>query len=124
MGDEEKAAQHISSAVKAHEMFYLHFKQHYPNEGYLIKHFGKEYYLDRARHLMYINDSLEKKMAETTSVSCRTGASRFRTLCGRIRCGIPRRIRLVHRPSSGAPPSSPPPNPANPKQRQSTRVHT
>jgi len=66
IGDEEKAAQHIFAAEKAHEMFYLHFKQHYPNDGYLIKHFGKEYYLDRSRHLMYIKDPLEKKITESS----------------------------------------------------------
>ncbi|MGL4943699.1 MAG: TIR domain-containing protein [Thermoguttaceae bacterium] len=65
VGDEEKAFQHISAAEKAHELFYLHFKQHYPNDGYLIKHFGKEYYLDRSRRLVYIRDPLEKKMIES-----------------------------------------------------------
>lgn len=66
IGDEETAALHISASEKAHEMFYLYFKQHYPSEGYLIKHFGKEYYLDRSRHLAYIKDPLEKKIAESS----------------------------------------------------------
>jgi hypothetical protein len=65
-GNEEKAVQNIAAAKKAHEMFYLQFKQLYPNDGYLIKHFGKEYYLDCSRHLNYIKDPLEKKMAEST----------------------------------------------------------
>jgi hypothetical protein len=64
--DREKARQHIAAAEKAHEMFYLHFKQLYPSDGYLIKHFGKEYYLDRSRHLMYIEDPLERKIAESS----------------------------------------------------------
>ena len=62
--DKEKAAQYILAAAQAHETFYLYFKQLYPNEGYLIKHFGQEYYLDRARLLEYIQDPLEKKIAE------------------------------------------------------------
>ena len=66
IGDEEKAAQHITDAEKCHETFYLYFKSLYPNDGYLIRHFGQEYYLDRARHLMYLQDPLEKKIAESS----------------------------------------------------------
>ena len=66
IGNEEKAFQHISAAEKAHEAFYLYFKQHYSNDGYLVKHFGKEYYLDRARCLKYLQDPLEKKIAESS----------------------------------------------------------
>ena len=64
--NEEAAFQHISAAEKAHEAFYLYFKQHYPHDGYLVKHFGKEYYLDRARCLKYIHDPLEKRIAENS----------------------------------------------------------
>lgn len=64
MNNEEKAFQHISAAEKAHETFYLYFKQHFPSDGYLIRHFGKEYYLDRARSFKYIADPMEKKIAE------------------------------------------------------------
>jgi hypothetical protein len=66
IGNDEKAFQNIKKKKKAHEIFYLHFKQHYPNDGYLIKHFGKEYYLDRSRRLAYISDPLEKKIAESS----------------------------------------------------------
>ena len=57
---------YISAATKAHEAFYLHYKQRYPNDTYLIKHFGKEYYLDCANRLQYISDPIEKKIAENT----------------------------------------------------------
>ncbi|MDR3232907.1 MAG: nucleotide-binding protein [Planctomycetaceae bacterium] len=55
IGDEKNAFQHITAAEKAHKMFYTYFKQHYPNDGYLIRHFGKEYYLDCSRSLKYIH---------------------------------------------------------------------
>jgi len=64
--DKEKIYHYITVAAKAHEAFYLHYKQRYPNDGYLIKHFGKEYYLDCANRLQYISDPIEKKIAENT----------------------------------------------------------
>jgi hypothetical protein len=64
LGDEENASQHIAAASKARETFYLHFKQRFTNEGYLIKHFGEEYYLCCAESLEYIEDPIEKKITE------------------------------------------------------------
>jgi hypothetical protein len=64
LGDEEEASQHIAIASKSRETFYLHFKQRYPNEGYLTKHFGEEYYLCCAESLEYIKDPIEKKITE------------------------------------------------------------
>jgi hypothetical protein len=66
LGDDAKATQQIIAASKARETFYLHFKQRYPNEGYLIKHFGEEYYLSCAESLEYIKDPIEKKIKENT----------------------------------------------------------
>jgi len=64
--DMEKTFHYISLASKTHEAFYLYYKQRYPNDGYLIKHFGKEYYLDCAERLKFIEDPLEKKIIENT----------------------------------------------------------
>jgi hypothetical protein len=64
LGDEEEARQHILAATKAREAFYLHFKQRFPNEGYLTKHFGEEYYLCCAESLAYIQDPIERKITE------------------------------------------------------------
>jgi len=66
MGDIDKAREHISIASKARETFYLHYKQRYPSDGYLIKHFGEEYYLCCAESLGYITDPIEKKITENT----------------------------------------------------------
>jgi hypothetical protein len=66
LNDDEKATGQIIAASKAREVFYLHFKQRYPNEGYLIKHFGEEYYLSCAESLEYIKDPIEKKVKENT----------------------------------------------------------
>ncbi|MCL2065574.1 MAG: nucleotide-binding protein [Candidatus Cloacimonetes bacterium] len=64
--DREKTYQYITAAAKAHETFYLNYKQRFPNEGYLIRHLGKEYYLDCAEKLKYLTDPIEKKIAENT----------------------------------------------------------
>jgi len=64
MDDEKNAANHIIATTKSRESFYLHFKQRYPNDGYLIKLFGEEYYLSYTESLKYITDPIEKKMAE------------------------------------------------------------
>jgi len=66
MGDIEKTSQHITAASKARETFYLYYKQRYPNDGYLIKRFGEEYYLSCAESLEYIKDPIDKKIAEST----------------------------------------------------------
>jgi len=66
IGDAEKTFHFITAASKAHEAFYLYYKQRYPNDGYLIKHFGKEYYLNCAERLKYITDPIEKKIVENT----------------------------------------------------------
>jgi|GEM_PF-3548636 len=64
--DIEKAKQHIIFALKARETFYLYYKQRYPSDGYLIKHFGEEYYLCCAESLEYLDDPIEKKITENT----------------------------------------------------------
>jgi hypothetical protein len=64
LGDQEAASRHIAIASKARETFYLHFKQRFPNEGYLTKHFGEEYYLCCAESLEYIEDPIEKRITE------------------------------------------------------------
>jgi tetratricopeptide (TPR) repeat protein len=66
IGDMEKTFHYISAASKSHETFYLYYKQRYPNDGYLIKHFGKEYYLDCAKRLKFVKDPIEKKIVENT----------------------------------------------------------
>jgi len=66
INDMEKAFQYISAAAKSHEAFYLYYKQRYPNDGILIKHFGKEYYLDCAERLKFVSDPIERKIAENT----------------------------------------------------------
>lgn len=66
MGNSEKMHQYITAAMKAHETFYLYYKQRYPNDGILTKHFGKEYYLDCAEHLKYMKDPIERKITENT----------------------------------------------------------
>jgi hypothetical protein len=66
INDMEKACHYISAAAKSHEAFYLYYKQRYPNDGTLIKHFGKEYYLDCAERLKFIKDPIERKIAENT----------------------------------------------------------
>lgn len=66
IGDTEKAFQCITDSSKAHEIFYLHYKQHYPSNGYIIKQFGKEYYFGCAERLKYIEDPIEKKITENT----------------------------------------------------------
>jgi len=55
-----------SAAAKSHETFYLYYKQRYPNDGVLIKHFGKEYYLNYAERLKFVKDPIERKIAEKT----------------------------------------------------------
>ena len=66
MSNDAKAVDCITAASKAREAFYLHYKQNYPNDGYLIKHFGEEYYLSCAEQLKYIKDPIEKKIIENT----------------------------------------------------------
>jgi hypothetical protein len=64
--DREKMQQFITASMKSHEVFYLYYKQRYPNDGFMIKHFGKEYYLDCAEHLKYLKDPIERKITENT----------------------------------------------------------
>jgi len=66
INDMEKTYYYISAAKKSHETFYLYYKQRYPNDVYLIKHFGEEYYLDCAERLKYEKDPIEKRIAENT----------------------------------------------------------
>ena len=66
MGDVEKASECIVAASKAREAFYIHYKQRYPNDGYLIKRFAEEYYLSCAERMKYIQDPIEKKITENT----------------------------------------------------------
>jgi hypothetical protein len=66
IGDMEKTFHFISAASKSHEAFYLYYKQRYQDDGYLIKHFGKEYYLDYAERLKFVKDPIERKIAENT----------------------------------------------------------
>lgn len=64
LGDTESAFQNITTASQARKSFYLYYKHHYPNDEYLIKHFGEEYYLSCAECLKFITDPTEKKIAE------------------------------------------------------------
>ena len=66
MNNDTQAVESITSASKAREAFYLHYKQNYPSDGYLIKLFGEEYYLSCAELLKYIKDPIEKKIIEST----------------------------------------------------------
>ena len=69
MGDTEKMYQYITAAMKSHEAFYLYYKQRFPNDTFLAKHFVKEYYLDCAEHLKFVKDPIERKIAENTIIS-------------------------------------------------------
>ncbi|GHV94007.1 hypothetical protein AGMMS50293_03270 [Spirochaetia bacterium] len=66
IGNIEKASVSIIAAAKAREAFYINFKQRFPNDKYLIKRFGEEYYLACAEQLEFVNDPLEKKILEST----------------------------------------------------------
>jgi DNA polymerase III delta prime subunit len=89
--DAEKKHQYITAAVKAHEIFYLYYKQRYPSDGYLIKHFGNEYYLNCAERLNYINDPIEKKIAEN---SVRSFLSKLENESGRQHIVL-KQLRLI-----------------------------
>jgi hypothetical protein len=67
--DEENAAVQISVADKLHKEFYIYFKQNYPNEGCLIKHFGIEYHISCALNHLYINEPIKKKIAKESILS-------------------------------------------------------
>jgi len=66
MDNTEKMQHFITAAMKSHEVFYLYYKQRFPNDSFLTKHFGKEYYLDCAEHIKFVKDPIERKIAENT----------------------------------------------------------
>jgi hypothetical protein len=63
LGKNKEASLHIAKASKARKDFYFDYRDKYPNETYLIKCFGLEYYLSCAESLEYLKSS-EKKSAK------------------------------------------------------------
>ena len=62
----EKAKESAINSSKAREAFYLHYKQRFPQDVYLIKRLAEDYYLSIVSKLEYIDDPIERKIAEST----------------------------------------------------------
>ena len=66
IGEYENAKESAINSSKAREAFYIHYKQRFPQDVFLVNRLAEDYYLSIVSKLEYIDDPVEKKIAEST----------------------------------------------------------